>query len=169
MPADILKRGQLQIGESIIVIVLILIILVIALVFSARMGAEKYKVQLQGFRQGDAIETAQTVTNLFELKCDKEGLKTTCVDKHKALAFANLLEDNETARAYYSQIFPESRIVIKQVYPPGQNMTIYEENASDDGQTSQPFLIPVSIHNASADTMAFGILQIQQYDKEVGT
>ncbi|MFP4523775.1 MAG: hypothetical protein ACLFO2_00470 [Candidatus Woesearchaeota archaeon] len=169
MPADILKRGQLQIGESIIVIILILIILVIALVFSARMAEEKYKVQVSGFQEGDSVETAQTVTNLFELKCDKEGLKTTCIDKHKAMAFANLLEDNETAKGYYSQLFFDSKVVLNQIYPPGQNLTLYEHNATDQTQVSQPFLIPVSIHNASADTMAFGILHIERYHKGVGS
>lgn len=155
-------------GESAIVIILILIILVMALVFTTKSAEESYRDQAARFDREDAVETAQTITNLFELKCDKEGLKTTCVDKHKALAFASLLDTNQTAQTYYDGILGNSEITLEQVYPVGENITLYAKNASNTSQVAHAFQFPVSIHNASADAMAFGVLKLERYYKEVG-
>ncbi|MBD3209341.1 hypothetical protein GF367_02895 [Candidatus Woesearchaeota archaeon] len=164
MPGPVLRRGQLQIGESMIVIILILIIGVFALVFFANMTKAKYQVRLGQYEDLNAVETAHIVNSLYELRCAKTGATEVCVDKHKALAFAQLQQDEpELVNDYYFDLFRYSRIELQEIYPEGHNYTLYEVNASSQGQVVKALVMPVAIYNNSAGTNSFGILSVERF------
>ncbi|MBN1275146.1 hypothetical protein JXA12_02545 [Candidatus Woesearchaeota archaeon] len=171
MPLPLLsndKKAQIQIGESMLVIIFVLIIGVIALVFVARMQEDKIAVRLDEYESLNAVETAQLVTNLYDLRCAKPGLTETCVDLHKAKAVASILEDPGPARDYYYSLFKDARITLVQAYPPPAGtddgkLVLYDVGPGEGNRTTTALHIPVSVHNASANTLGFGMLVIERY------
>ena len=146
-----------------LVIIFVLLIGVFALIFTARMAADKYRVKAQEYRELDSVETGQLVTSLYELKCEKEGSEATCVDQHKALAMA---ATQAAHHDYYYELFKNARITLVKVYPdPEERLVLYAVNASDDkfGQSTDQLIIPVSLYNATSRSVSFGMLVIERF------
>lgn len=165
MPVHLLKnKGQLQIGESIIVIILVMILAVFALIFTASQAKDKYHIKVDSYEEFNAVETAQIVTSLYELRCAKEGLQSTCVDFYKAQALADIVQTDDQARLYYYDLFRNAKITLSTVYPGEQKeFIIYEVNATEGMQEVKSVVIPVSIHDAGSNKIIFGILSIQRF------
>lgn len=169
MPTPLLtkkRKAQIQIGESMIVIILIMIIAVFALVFTTKMATSKYEIKITEYEELDAVETAQIVTNLYELRCSKEGVQATCVDKYKAIALAQVAQ-TPTAYLYYYDLFKNAKVTLKEIYPNQETYVLYEVNATNTtkGQISNSIVIPVSLYDAAKDTVSFGVLQVERYHK----
>lgn len=165
-----MKRAQLQIGESMMVIIILMIVGVIALVFYFNMAKEDYRVKSREYDDLDTLETAQIVSNLYELKCAKPGVSNVCFDIHKAQSVAALRGDGEDGfNDYYYYLFRNSKVALTQYYPSHQELIIYWQNASaadnvgNNPQSVNTVVIPVIIHNSSAETNGFGVLTVERY------
>lgn len=172
MPLHLLKgkKAQLQMGESIIVIILIIILAMFGLIFSASQAKEKYQIRIDTYESFNAVETAQIVTSLYELRCAKEGLESTCVDIYKVRALQKEMLANEEAYYYYNNLLRDAKITLQEIYPEErESITIYEVNASEGLQEKKFVVIPVSIHDPTTDRLSFGILTVERYSAGVNT
>ena len=166
MPLPVLRRNaQLQMTESIIVVILILVLAAFALIFTAGQAKQKYQIMTDTYQELDAVETAQVVTSLYELRCAKEGMESTCVDLYKAQALQETIKADSAAALYYYDLLRNAKITLEQVYPPlnDPEMVIYESNATEGTQGARSVMIPVSIYDAAKDTLAFGTLTVQRF------
>ena len=133
MPRTVLKKGQMQITESMIAVILIMIVGAIMLIFFFNKAKAEFKVQLSEYDSLDAMQTAQVVTSMDELTC--EGTSNICFDKYKVEAFKTLWDDDKSIMlTYYYELFKESRITIT-VYELDQdgNLAIDEHDLDGDG------------------------------------
>lgn len=158
------KSGQLQTGESIMVLFIIMFMGAIALIFVGKMGIGKYEETLEKYEDLDSIETAQLVTSLYEIRCTKQGFEQSCIDKHKAIVFANMTKENETAHQFYYSTLKNSKVDVREIYPEQTIITLFEHNASER-QSGEFIRIPVSLYNSSGDTHAFAVLEITRYHR----
>jgi hypothetical protein len=168
-------------GESIIVIIIIMIIIIFAIMFVAKGAKSKLEGKILENNEMDAVATAEIVTNLYELKCAKEGLKATCIDLHKAKALAKFIQGDamqpkdDVMYLYYYNLFKDAKITITIIYPPiaspANEYVIYVSDASKNpkNQQTKPIIIPVSIHDAATDKVSFGVLTIARYSERIGT
>lgn len=156
------KRAQLQTGETIMVLFILMFMGAIALVFVGKMGMNKYQITLEQYEDLDSIETAQLVTSLYEVRCTKQGFEENCIDIHKALAFANMTTKDDIAHLYYYGLLKNSKVLLREIYPGNENITLFEHNASIR-QSGELIRIPISLYNSSDDTHAFATLEITRY------
>jgi hypothetical protein len=152
------KGGQLQIGESMITIILILMIGALVLVFAFNSGRAKDEDKAQERESEATLETARVVVAMYELRCVKTGATETCIDAHKAQAFAALWRDYETL---YQPLLGGAEIRLVEVFPRERTLLLY--NGTVPGRNDpikRTITIPLTIHNVTAGTNAFGVLEV---------
>ncbi len=159
MPLPLLnnkRQGQLQIGESMMVLIILLLLGIVTFIFYFNSAKGDLELHLANVEEYNVLETAQIASNLQELKCpEAEGI---CFDVHKAKAMSQLeLGD------YYQDIFLNAKITLKGIYPSKEEYILYWDNASNRTQSSVPALLPVTMHNSTSGKNTFGILVVERY------
>lgn len=155
-------RGQIQMFETIAVLLVFFFIMSFALgfyFFISKAGAAREAVRIQ---QAQAIEAAQRLTTLPELDCVKGGVGIErCVDELKIAALTKLLED-EDVNDYYFNTFGYTKFDIRRVYPSNQTFEVYERpSPQEQGYTFTQ--IPILMYNAINDSFAFGVVEVSHY------
>lgn len=155
------RKGQLQIGESIMVIIILAILGIIGLVFYANFAKQEYEIKFNEYEELNALETAQLVTSLYELRCAKPGVTDLCFDLHKVVAFSSL-KDNYVD--YYYDIFRNSKVTLQIIYPTSraEEFIIYSQDASNS-QNVRRIDIPIPVHDGATDELLFGVLTIERF------
>ena len=137
-----MRKGQIQMGESIAVVIIVIILLVMGIVFWAQVNKEDVKTSQQEFDDASVVELAKTASELPELRCYKTEtvVEVNCFDWYKILALNYTLNNHEVtpeaielrknAKDLYRAYFGASRITFSQVYPSEINITVYDYNTS---------------------------------------
>ncbi len=161
------KKSQIQLAESIGVIVVITFLMVMGIVVYHRFRQESIQEQIREKKEIDAVSLSNTITSLPELKCSafsSEGV--SCLDLYKIKAISGYLKqkDNEINyyRDYYYDYFYNANISVMQVYPEEKTYTIYYE----EGSTSNidQIQVPVTIYDPVDETNGFGFLVIKVFN-----
>ena len=172
-----MKRGQIQLGETIFIVIFILLIIIFGIVFFS--GAEKEELQKQQTKYAElsTVSLAQYATSLAELSCSKKGVEDlSCYDVRKLEAFANLLNDSEKidiTREYYFTQLGNAKLEIEQIYPYPDYILLYDnkiypetgEFMQEDGK---PVLVPLTLYDPVTRQNAFGVMTITKYTRSIG-
>ena len=166
MAYKIRKKSQVQIGESVAVIMFFTLIMIITLVFVVKQNAanqEKSRVESVNEKLTTLARTIQTMN---ELRCSKLSTETLgCLDLEKIKAFYTEIQNNSFALAYYKNIFGFSKIGVNIVYAYKSelenNYTIY--NVTGNLRDSLYFAMPIQIYDPLAHKNMLGLLEIQYY------
>jgi len=167
-----LKKAQIQLGESIFVVIIIILIIVLGIVFSSQAQKDEYEQRAETFTNLDSVMLGQFATSLTELQCSTLQVEElSCFDLHKILAFQKLQETNndQSAQYYYSQL-GDANITLELIYPEEKFIQIYL-NELNLGNISgvpiqpqeKPIIIPVSIYDDLKQEYYFGVLHITMY------
>lgn len=158
------KSAQIQMGETIAVIVIITIMIFFGLAFYSKIKTLDFKEQADKYTQLDTIQLANTVSNMPELLCSKQQvIDVNCIDKYKIFSLQKSITDGAaTAFFYYGSMFGNSRIKVIQIYPPAGEKLIYENNMTAN-QSTETVLIPVNIYDPITGDNAFGVLSVEAY------
>ena len=160
------KSAQIQMGETIAVIVIITIMIFFGLAFYSKIKTLDLNEQVDKYNQLDTIQLANTVANMPELLCSKQQvIDVNCVDKYKIMALQESIADGagNPAFFYYNNIFGNSRIKVIQIYPRNfEDKLIYENNMTAN-QSIETVLIPVNIYDPITGSNAFGVLSVESY------
>jgi len=173
-----MKKGQVHVTETILVVFIVLIILIIGVVGYYRFSFEKNKSL-----EGELSERAATImlakaVNLDELACGDGD----CVDAGKFLPFRRVLGED---LGRFRSIFGRKKIVFRQIYPvldgsvlevecdtanyiqmdyPNNcgKWTVYEFNP--DNEYGSKISTIVSLYYPEFDRYVVGRLEIDHYD-----
>ena len=178
------QKGQIQLGESIFVVIIIILMIVFGLVFYS--GASKTSIddESSGFDDLESISITQYVTSLTELQCSLQEVEfPNCFDASKLDSFERLLlaTGGDTAKEFYFSQLGNAKLEITQVFPfipsiddplEPKSWLIYhnEPVVSEDlakgittRTTESRINLPVSIYDPIRDTYDFGIITITRY------
>lgn len=176
------KRGQLQIGETILVIFIFIILIVLGIVFYYRVESSSIAEDFEKFQVEKLSVDFITLGDLPELSCSRGGIKENCVDTAKLIAFMGLASDNGRLREHYLERFGHKNITIYQVYPSKNNIECNMGQISDCGvwniYIKKPIKItsktifdtPVSLYypckdsGCSDDSYGIGIMVVEAYN-----
>lgn len=169
-------KAQIQLGESIFVVMIIIVLLVFGIVFYSQVEKDDLNTELQSFTDLDTITITQYATSLTELQCSLQEVQyPNCFDITKINAFTSLIRSTgeETAKEFYFSQLGNAKVTITQIYPtslilvPNEEYTwlIYENKPETDlANVKQAQVnIPINLYDPIRDTSAFGILTIIQY------
>jgi hypothetical protein len=139
------RTGQIQLGESTAVIIIVVIILILGVVFWSRVSNSDIKNIQSEYQELSAIDIANTVSDMPELKCSESGVsKVKCLDWYKVLAMSNMTSylDSKTFR-YYNNYFKNSKITLVKIYPETGNVTLYDAKLNNNTRT---LIIPIPVN-----------------------
>ncbi|MFA5797758.1 MAG: hypothetical protein WC916_07050 [Candidatus Woesearchaeota archaeon] len=163
------KKGQLQMGETIAIVIIVVLIIIFSIVFWGKV--KKGDIQQVGSEQAElsVVEVSKLLNEMPELNCYQSGVQEVeCVDLYKILAL-NATMNNDTTKNmtfdYYRNYFRTSRITFKQIYPTNISFVIYDNNISNS--SSRQLYMPVLIKDSVKNTYNFGVIIVDGYYREI--
>ena len=162
------RKGQIQISESIFIVIFILLIIVFGIVFYS--GAKKDDIvqKRSEFAELESIEVAQIASSLSEVQCSfTNDQEPSCFEKERLDAFVNVTnKETLLTREYYVSRLGDALIEIEEIYPGNETWTLYNNTLPNGTRYSGlPVIIPVSLYQASMEEYHYGILRIVSYQK----
>ena len=173
------RKAQVQLGESIFIVIFIILIIVFGIIFFS--GAEKDSMTKQAAKYDDlsTVALAQFASSLSELACSKHEVEElSCYDLSKVEAFASLLNNvslTSITREYYFTQLGNAKLEIDIVYSAngahqGEHILLYfndiypgtEDHLPVNGQ---PILMPISLFDPVSENTLFGVMTITKYTR----
>lgn len=162
------KKSQIQMAESIAVVVIIIFLLIIGIVFWMSIRKEDIKTSATEYQDLSVIELAKIASELPEFKCYNYNSvsKVNCFDWYKLLAINETLKDPAKRQEffnYYNYYFKNSRISVQEIYPNETKIILYDNNISKT--ISLQITIPIVIEkNLGINSKySFGLLIVEGY------
>ena len=119
------KKAQLKMFENVGVLVVFFFLLGIAVVFYFNHQSQAFAIEQKKLLELRSLQLAQQVQNLPELDCHYGSVRIDgCIDKIKLNIFKDIILNNKEK---YYDLFGNSNITIKEIYPQQKEDTLYEE------------------------------------------
>ncbi len=168
MPRKISRRSQIQMAESIAVVIIIIFLLVIGIVFWSSIRKEDFKTTKLEYEDLSVIELAKVAAELPELRCYSSNIvtKVNCFDWYKILALNKTMHDPSMKQEtfdYYNYYFKNSRITIRQVYPNETSIVLYDNNISKTSALQISIPIIIEKNYGREGKKGFGLLIVEGY------
>ena len=167
-----MKKAQLQIQETILVLFIFIVLLILGMIFFYRYNAQGLKndiFELDLMKFDALISTFQQNP---EIRCSFLGEDASCVDSTKLLAFKELIKDE---KGYYRSKIGFKNITFYKLYPE-RNSNICELNNFNDCGVWNVYLekpknygkrlirtTPVSLYFPDKDEYGIGEMVIEWY------
>jgi len=164
------RKGQIQMMETIAVLLIFMILVALGLIFFSRMMKTGAFDKALEFQDLDSIQIAQIASALPELQCSQDNiLKTNCIDLLK-LRVVTENPDMISATSYY-HLFGFSSIRVIKVFPmplAGENEPEWElyNKRPEVTRAEVPTYFPISLYNATNDLYYFGYMNVTTYIRE---
>jgi len=161
------KKAQMQMGESIAIIIIVLILLIGSLTFYAKLKSASINNKKSLFQELDVVKLSQITYSLPEIQCSfAEVSDYGCVDSLKFKYLSDIINSssNNQVYFYYRDLFGTSKIYLETINNSG-NITYYElyYNKRNSTGNSSVFM-PTIVYDPINNTNTFGILTVVKYD-----
>ena len=151
-----MKRGQLQIQESMLVVMVFLILLILGLILFYRFTIQTIRSDIESYNDFKFTRLTETIPSMQEFRCSNLGNSEECLDLEKIKAFNDLNLD-------YFEYFGYANITILVVYPrAGEYVQVYYQKPTKINSIRK-VSTPVSIYNAKEDRFEVGKLVVEAY------
>ena len=156
------RKAQLEMGESIIVLIIFLFLVVFGVVLYAKV--QKFTGDKQAVEQQSEIniQIEQKIRYLAEIQCTINGVvRFDCYDLAKLRAFEQTYNTPEFKLYYDTILFHGANVNITSVYPTQSTFYLLGAETVDDtimGET--PFHTPVVLYNGVDDIYNFGYITV---------
>ncbi len=150
----ILKKGQLQIQETIIVIFVFTVIFVIGLMFFYRYTVNSIEQDIERHKEANFRQLIGYIPSMPELKCSRFYVEEECIDVAKMNAFKFISGDYD---------FGEIKLNVKEVYLTGNEWQIYDGSPMDY-ENVLVISSPISLYYPDTGKYGVGVLEISKYD-----
>lgn len=159
------KKSQIQMFETIAVILIFFILIGIGAIFYVRVYKNNMDITKYGYSQSKSVAIAQRTMFLPEMQCSKNKIITdNCIDILKLEAAISVINLNEI---HYYDMLEFGEINLTQAYPRSSSApkwTVYSRKIEKPTSSFLTF-VPISLYDPAADTYGFGILSIETQSK----
>ena len=169
MRASLLKKGQLQVQETILVVFVFVIILIVGMAFFLRYQNEGISQENKEYLREQFSLIITSFPHYTEIACSEYGQKESCIDTAKLTAFSVLDKEQFKELGYKT-------ITIASVYPEKNTKTCTSRNSVDCGvwelyskkpasiESTLKAVTPVSLYDPQTRTYSVGILTVEAYN-----
>src|SRR3989338_2076032 len=161
------KRAQIQIGETIAVLIVFFVLVAIGFIFYATIIKSSIETEKEELSQLKSVGIAQRMMFLPEVQCSENNILTdSCIDMLKLDAAEKTMRDNGIL---YFDLLEFSEINVTIIYPQSaaaakSRWTIYSREP-ENYRSSFLTRVPVSIFDPTSRTYIFGVLSIETKTK----
>jgi len=156
------RKAQLKMGENIAIIFIFILLVVFGMVFFFKVQTVGIKIKQQENIELSAIQVAQKVSFLPELRCSSENIPVPdCYDALKMEYMMEVAQGPDGDEAYYYDTFKYSTIYVEEIFPGNRTWMIYDNRGDKESKLSTQ--IPISIYDPMTSTLGgyyFGILHV---------
>lgn len=161
-----MKKAQIQMNESVIVLFIFLMLVIFGVVFFARVSNINIQAEQRAMQNLDLIKVSQVISSLPELSCSIGNVqKENCYDILKADAFKEILEKD---KAYFAgTLLYNTNITLRQYDPFNDvwsNTWYIYANPLNNSDIRKVF-VPVILYDKRTATKSFGLLELTWYVK----
>lgn len=161
------KKGQIQSGETVTVVIILIILIVLGIVYAANSKTDSLQKDREKQQEIDGMKIAVLAAGMDELKCSVYSAKvSTCLDIYRVEAFSEMMQANTlSAKEYYYNTFKNSKIELNIIINETntENVVIYDFNNSEN-KSSSPIFFPVTVSDPVNDKNYFSILEVRTYN-----
>lgn len=163
MPANILRKGQTQLLETILVMIFLVVILVVVLSVAGSLTQSGDSAQTRQETQDYAYTLTRTLSSTPTLNCPQTlNTDTACINTARIEALKTLIESDADLEERYFQTYGDANLSFKTLHPQQNNWTLY---ASTPQEFDRALTVshPVLLHNPHLSTTSFGVLEVTTY------
>jgi len=151
------KKAQIQIMETIAILLIFFVLVVIGFVFFMRTASYGHEQEITKNQELESIRVSQTVSSLPELQCSSKNIiEENCFDELKLDAFKDL----ENKEQMYYPFFYNSKIIVRDYSEESTSWILYDKTTEG---SSYKTIMPILIKNPQNRNYAFGILDVTYY------
>ncbi len=134
--ARIFSKGQIQMTETVAVIFIFFILVVFGIIFYAKYQEGNLAEKREELFIKRAIDTSIKTLFMPEFICTRGEAEPEkfCLDLMKVRGAAELLKDD-----YYFDIFSYAKITVQEVYPPGEEVVLYDRVLPNSTKSTPTF------------------------------
>lgn len=169
MRSRVLKKGQLQVQETILVVFVFVIILIIGMAFFLRYQNQAIVEENKDYQREQFSLIITSLPQYAEIKCSEYGQKQACIDTAKLTAFSVLEEES----------FPElgfKTITVSSIYPEKNTNVCNTRSSTECGvwelYTKKPASIdstlkavtPIALYYPHTRSYGIGLLEVEAYN-----
>ena len=175
-----MKKAQVHMGETVIVIFIFVVMLGLFLIYYTQFRSEGIKQEAKETKTEASTALLSVLASVPEIKCSEKAKEEQCIDTVKVLALGNIVNQNIN---YYRSVFGARDITLEILYPkPSQkgecNQNTYKNinypsncneytifSSATKTQNTNIISTPVSIYFPETDTFGIGKLIITTYTR----
>ena len=155
-----MRKAQIQIFETVGVLVIFLVIIFIGFIFYGKMVKNDINKESYELSQLRSIAIAQRVMFFPELQYSDDSLvKENCIDRLKLYAAQAVMGESNN-QIYYYDLLGFSEINITNIYPNEEKWTIYSRK-SEIFKSRFITNVPVLIYDPIVERYDFGTISIE--------
>ena len=150
-----MKKGQVQMQETILVVFIVVILIILGLIFFYRFTLSGIESESFNYEEVRFRQLISFVPGMSELKCSKLSIEEECIDVSKATVF------NRYSESYFKQ-FGYKNITIKEVLIDQKTYGIYLREPKQYKSVEKISSL-VSLYYPEKKEYGIGILTIEWY------
>jgi len=152
-----LKKAQLQIKESVLVIFVFTFLFLFGLILFYQYTAQNIEDSVNEYEEGKFRQLIAYIPSMAELKCSRFNVEEECIDVMKLKAFMEISDE-------YKDEFGNKNITIREVFLEKESWEIYNNLpvGYSDGDVLR-ISTPVSLYYPDKKEYGVGVLEIEWY------
>jgi hypothetical protein len=163
MSGDILKKAQLEIMQTVMILFFVIILLIGAVVMVTVHQGYKYSAKTSDYEILGTLRADQTMNFLPEIQCSKENVvMKDCFDMYKVRTFLDVASENQL---YYATLLGNANATLS-VFEPGKGwstpVTLYD-NPVEEYTSITRMMRPITVYNPVSDKTYFGKLEVTYF------
>jgi len=147
-----LKRGQLQIQESMFVVFIFFIILMIGMIVFYQFESRSISGIKDSHDENLFYYLISDIPSMPELQCSRLGISEECIDLSKAKAFEFMDKENYKSVFGFKKIILNEDIILYNWEPP-----VYSEE--------RKITSPISVYDPNQNKYLIGVLEVYMYEE----
>jgi hypothetical protein len=169
-----MKKGELEMQETIMVVLIFVILMIGGMIFYYKFEMSSIEQDYQDNLQIKFQALRDVFPNVAELKCSVRGASEDCIDVYKVLVFNGMFNVDKDR---YIKRYGFMNITLSEVYPEENSKEckigdfkdcgfwqVYEHLPADTNQR-RVLETPVSLYDPSEESYSVGVLRIYDYNQ----
>jgi hypothetical protein len=164
-----MRRGQIEFGESLMVVIILVFILIMGIVFYFNV-TKRSLGQEQAYREDiEAVKLAKAALALPEVRCGSFSGSETCIDELKLRALADVISHDTDAKEYYGTLFGYAHISLHIIPQQGEStptpIVLYEDKPATNVSATPQFIF-TTLYDPVGGSQRLAYLNVTRYAKE---